>query len=150
MPQAAETIRDNIVKIVDINSVLFGTGFFIKPEYCLTCHHNISQLEAIFVEKGGKKYEARWVEEYSNMNQDIATLRVKNCNIQSLEYAREARPKLAVDVWGYSISDYNTFPGGKNVGGHLGKNADVNPLERRDEVGLQEMERSTTNQCGCL
>jgi hypothetical protein len=44
MPQAAETIRDNIVKIVDINSVLFGTGFFIKPEYCLTCHHNISQF----------------------------------------------------------------------------------------------------------
>ena len=61
MGQTAEHIRDNIVKITDENGNFKGTDFFIHKEYCATYHHNIWQLDEIYVERG---------EQEDNMKED--------------------------------------------------------------------------------
>jgi len=87
----------------------------------LTCHHNIYELENIHIRKDDIDYEAEWLREYSDVSKDIATLRVKDCPIQPLECAKEARPKLEVDVWGFPSAGSDIFPKGRTIEGRLGK-----------------------------
>src|SRR5690242_20699780 len=92
MGQTAEDIRDNIVKIVDGQGRCVGTGFFVQKECCVTCHHNIWQLDDIFIERdieveGGeqkKHYHAEWIEDFSDMQKDIAVLKVQNADFKPL------------------------------------------------------------------
>ncbi len=96
MGQTAEHIRDNIVKITDENGNFKGTGFFIHKEYCVAYHHNIWQLDEIYVERGEqedniergqqrkRRYPAEWVKEFSDMQKDIAFLKVDNADFESL------------------------------------------------------------------
>jgi len=92
-----EDIRDNIVKIADESGNCVGTGFFIHKEYCVTCHHNICGLDKVYVEKEynietgqqKKRYDAEWVEEFSDMQKDVAFLKVLGADVKPLEYRRE-------------------------------------------------------------
>lgn len=67
MTPTGSDVRDNIVKIIDGNENFEGTGFFIRKEYCITCHHTICRMDEIFVQRGYEKYSAQYVEEFSNM-----------------------------------------------------------------------------------
>ena len=77
-----EIIMQNIVRIVDKDGKLAGTGFFIQKDLCITCHHNIWKLDRIFVTRdpddANKRYEAVWMDEYSDDKIDLAVLRLEN------------------------------------------------------------------------
>ena len=97
MSQRVEDIRDNIVKIVDNKGNFKGTGFLIEIKdvrYCITCHHCICRLNEIYIERNSSiKCPLEWIEEYSDMNKDIAVLKVKDCNnVKSLKYNKQAMP----------------------------------------------------------
>src|SRR5215213_1404265 len=129
MGQTAEDIRDNIVKIADENGNCIGTGFFIHKEYCVTCHHNICGLNEIYVEReedniGGKqqrkrRYPAEWVEQFSDMQKDIAFLKVNGADFKPLEYRRETDGKIPVIVRGFPLQELYNFPDGKDERGTL-------------------------------
>ena len=144
MDQTLEYIRDGIVKIVDNKSGFYGTGFFIKIKqnrYCITCHHCISTLDEIFVQRDDVKRSAEWVEEFSDMSKDIAILNVKDCDnlhIKPLLYAKEAMPKLPVLVWGFSGAKLDTFPQGSPEDGEL-SSGDI--AFQRQEKGVKGNEK---------
>ncbi|HEU4824266.1 MAG TPA: tetratricopeptide repeat protein [Nitrososphaeraceae archaeon] len=129
MGQTAEYIRDNIVKIVDENDNCVGTGFFIHKEYCVTCHHNIYGLDEIYVER--EKYNnqtgqlrrrrnhAEWVEQFSDMQRDIAFLKVNRTNFKPLQYGRETYGKMPVVVRGFPEENTDQYPDGKDQSGTL-------------------------------
>jgi tetratricopeptide (TPR) repeat protein len=129
MGQTAEDIRDNIVKIADENGNCVGTGFFIHKEYCVTCHHNISGLNEIYVEREGdnigegqqkkRRYSAEWVEEFSDMQKDVAFLKVKAADFKPLEYRRETYGNIPVIVRGFPLQELYNFPEGKDERGTL-------------------------------
>jgi hypothetical protein len=131
MGQTAEDIRDNIVKIADENENCKGTGFFIHKEYCVTCHHNIYELDEIFVErednigtsqqrKRKRRYHAEWVEEFSDTQKDVAFLKVHNADVRPLEYRRETYDNIPVAVRGFALQDLHNFPLGRDERGTLG------------------------------
>jgi tetratricopeptide (TPR) repeat protein len=131
MGQTAEDIRDNIVKIADEQDNCVGTGFFIHKEYCVTCHHNIYALNEIYVEREEynietgqqrkRRYHAEWVEEFSDMQKDVAFLKVQNAELKPLEYRMETYGNISVVVRGYPFQDLRHFPSGKEESGKLTK-----------------------------
>jgi S1-C subfamily serine protease len=128
MGQTAEVVRDNIVKITDENGNCAGTGFFIHKEYCVTCHHNICRLNDIYVEREQednietgqqrkRRYHAEWVEEFSDMQKDIAFLKVKDADFKPLEIGRQTYGNMPVVVRGFPLEDPYHYPDGKDEGG---------------------------------
>ena len=118
MVQNRKDIENNIVKIIDKEGNFYGTGFFIdidNKKYCLTCHHCIYELDEIYVERKTRKYEATWIEKYSNMENDIAVLNVKDWPGKSLDYVKETLPGLKVFVWGFPLKDVEHFPNGNFI-----------------------------------
>ncbi|MDQ3967043.1 MAG: tetratricopeptide repeat-containing serine protease family protein, partial [Thermoproteota archaeon] len=130
MGQTAEDIRDNIVKIADENGNCVGTGFFIHKEYCVTCHHNICRLGELYVEREEinieagqqqrkRRYHAEWIEKFSDMQKDIAFLKVQGADFKPLEYRRETYGNIPVVVTGFPLQDLYHFPDGREERGTL-------------------------------
>ena len=119
MTQLASDVRDNVVKVIDGRNNFGGTGFFIRKEHCITCHHTICRMDEIFVQQRNEKYLALWIEELSDMKKDIAVLKVKESNLKPLECAKEALPELPVSIWGYSAVNLENFPEGQMVKSQL-------------------------------
>jgi S1-C subfamily serine protease len=117
MSQTYDYVGHNIVRIVDDISNFHGTGFFVEikqGKYCITCHHCICRLNEIFVERSGIRSKAEWIKELSDMNKDIAILKVDGPNTtNALKYAQEAMEKLPVSVWGFSFKDLEVLPEGR-------------------------------------
>ena len=119
--QTARFVRDNIVKIVNIDGTKFyGTGFCLfenQQKFIISCHHCIYKLDQIFIEKDGKRYSCKWIEEYSDMNNDLAVLKCddEDIPVQPLNHNPKALPKLDVVVWGFSTGGLENFQGGTSV-----------------------------------
>ena len=119
MSQTSDYVRENIVKVVDSEGNFRGTAFFIEiqqKKYCITCHHCICRLNEIYIEKDNLNFSAEWIEQFSDMNKDIAILKVMDCdNVKHLSYARQIMPRLDVIVWGFSSKDLPRFPKGSPI-----------------------------------
>ena len=117
--QTAEEIGNNIVRITDSKGSFYGTGFFVEireGRYCITCHHCISRLNGIFIEKNDTRFTANWDEQYSDPHKDVAVLKTtERGNVKALNYAREAMARFPVSVWGFSFKDLEIFPQGSPV-----------------------------------
>jgi tetratricopeptide (TPR) repeat protein len=116
-----ETIgKYKIAKIVDASKRFVGTGFFVRQDYCVTCHHNIAHMEKIQVEADKKVVAATWIEEYSDLEKDIAILRVENEEeFEPFVCALETEGESSVKVQGYPVGEVNNFPNGKQIEGAL-------------------------------
>ena len=126
------SIRKNIVKVTGDN--LFGTGFFIQKEYCITCHHVICKMKGIEVEHNGILYDAKWVKEYSDMEKDIAVLNVKNCRAEPLQCSRQALPQLEVVGFGWLLNLIDNMPQGTQFNGKLQYGGDIAEFPPEDVV----------------
>ena len=117
--QTIEYVRDNIVKVVNKNGRLYGTGFFIEVDnkkYCVTSHHCIYDLETVFLQKGDKIALATWVEELSDMSMDITVLRTKeNIEAKPLFCHSKAMSKLPVFLCGFAENENINFPKGRII-----------------------------------
>jgi tetratricopeptide (TPR) repeat protein len=119
-PQTSGFVRDNIVKIVNNNGEFFGTGFcleFNQKKYFITCHHCIYNLDQIFIEKDSIQYSCKWIEEYSDINKDLAVLKCddENLPVKPLNYNPKALPKLEVIVLGFATGELENIPAGRSI-----------------------------------
>ena len=104
--QTAHHVRDNTFKIVDETGNFHGSCFFIevnKVNYCVTCHHCIWKLDAIFVQFGSnEKFPLKWLDKYSDPTKDIAVLSIDDkSQINPLIYEPKALPELPIYVMGW-------------------------------------------------
>jgi tetratricopeptide (TPR) repeat protein len=131
LSQSDQDIRSNIVRVVDSEDRFYGTGFFIEvnqKNYCITCHHCVSNLNEIFLKRDGDiRYNGEWIEEISDPSKDIAVLRLKYDNhiqydrkdheldndnkkntndaIKPLNYSVEVMSDLYASVFSYALKD---------------------------------------------
>jgi hypothetical protein len=127
-------IRKNIVKVSGENSKSFGTGFFIQDECCVTCHHVIYKMDRIRVEHGSATYSAEWSKEYSDMERDIAILRVKDCSAEPLLCSRQALPQLDVCGFGFLLDLIDNIPQGTQFNGKLQYEGDITEFPAENVV----------------
>jgi hypothetical protein len=75
-----DNIIDSIVRVVDSKNNFYGTAFFIHNKYCVTCHHCICEIEEdkIYIQRANKKYAVEWAKEYSDMDKNIAILKIND------------------------------------------------------------------------
>jgi tetratricopeptide (TPR) repeat protein len=146
MGQTPEDIRDNIVRITDENGSCIGTGFFIHKQYCVTCHHNLCGLDRIYIERENnsetgrqkERYHAEWVEEFSDMQKDVAFLKVLDVDLKPLLYRRDTYGSIPVVVRGFPSQDPYPFPLGREERGTL---TDIDqPFRWKEEEIIVELE----------
>ena len=122
MGQSLSEVSSNIIKVIgDNNSSSFGTGFFVQKGFCVTCHHVICRMNNIKIEHNNKSFDAYWYSNYSDMENDIAILKVSDLTteINPLECAKETTPEITVKVWGFTKASNDSLPIGKEVKGTL-------------------------------
>ncbi len=105
MAQTLSEVSNNTVQIVEDKCELFGTGFFIQKGYCVTCHHVICTMDKIKVKHNDNIFDVEWYEKYSNMQKDIAVLKLQNPpdNLKPLETAKETTPEITVKIFGVLV-----------------------------------------------
>ena len=70
-------IFDSLVRIIDDKHQTIGSGFILSADgYIITCHHLIYNLDSIKVEYRGEIKEASWCKEHSNIDVNIAILKI--------------------------------------------------------------------------
>ena len=93
-----------------------GSGFMIREDgYLITCHHVIYQLESLWVEYQGNKYQAQWCEEYSYPDVDIAILKIEIENAQAVKIINPPELATSIIVYGFPPTKAKNFPEGFDV-----------------------------------
>ena len=91
-----------MVKILYDKGDTAGSGFIIREDgYLVTCHHVIYQLDSLWVEYQGKKYQAQWCEEYSYPDVDIAILEIDIAKAQAVKIINPVDLATSVTVYGF-------------------------------------------------
>jgi len=94
-----------------------GTGFFISQKgYIVTCHHVIYTLDDIWIQYKGKRVQAIWCREYSNINADIAVLKIEPSDIDKIEIVKIVNPLSIsfqeVMLYGFPDDKFDNYPDG--------------------------------------
>lgn len=93
----------SIVKILDSNKTMFGSGFLISADgYIITCHHVIYNLKSIHVGYQGKKYIAQWHENLSDLEVDIAIIKIDIQHAVPLQFSPHREKDIPVVVYGFT------------------------------------------------
>jgi tetratricopeptide (TPR) repeat protein len=67
-------------------------------------------MNGIKVKKKGISYDAEWIEKYSDINNDVAVLRVKDAPFKPIEIAHRLYKGLKVIIWGFPLSSRKNYP----------------------------------------
>ncbi|WP_242038139.1 HEAT repeat domain-containing protein [Tolypothrix sp. FACHB-123] len=105
-----------MVKILNSNGDIAGSGFVIRADgYIITCHHVIYWLDALNVEYQGQEYEAKWCENLSNIEVDVAILKINIEDAKAVLLISSQHLSTSVKVYGFPPTKKNNFPEGYDV-----------------------------------
>ncbi|MEH1861114.1 MAG: HEAT repeat domain-containing protein, partial [Nostoc sp.] len=111
-----DELRESMVKILDSNGGTVGSGFIIRADgHLVTCHHVIYLLDALRVEYQGKVYPAEWCEEFSNLEVDIAILKINVESAKAVPIINPQQLSISVKVYGFPPAKKTNFPEGFDV-----------------------------------
>jgi len=110
-----DNILTSLVKIIDkSNNTIKGAGFFIGNKgYIITCHHVIFELDEIWIEYDTQQFLATWSEIFSNIELDIAILKIDIINPPSFPLLNTSNIYNAnIILCGFPNIKTNNFPNG--------------------------------------
>ncbi|MBN3942567.1 serine protease [Nostoc sp. NMS9] len=111
-----DELRESMVKILDSNGGTVGSGFIIRADgHLVTCHHVIYLLDALRVEYQGQVYAAEWCEEFSNLEVDIAILKINVESAKAVPIINPRQLSTSVKVYGFPTAKKTNFPEGFDV-----------------------------------
>lgn len=112
-----DELRQSMIKVLDSKrEQVAGSGFVIRSDgYLVTCHHVIYLLDLLRVVYQGKIYEAKWCEELSNPEVDIAILKIEVANAKAVKIIEPDTLDRPVLIYGFPHSKLETFPEGFDV-----------------------------------
>ncbi|MBD2648785.1 HEAT repeat domain-containing protein [Nostoc foliaceum] len=111
-----DELRESMVKILDSNGGTVGSGFIIRADgYLVTCHHVIYLLDALRVEYQGQVYAAEWCKEFSNLEVDIAILKIDVESAKAVPLINPKHLSTSVKVFGFPPAKKANFPEGFDV-----------------------------------
>ncbi|MDM3844071.1 MAG: trypsin-like peptidase domain-containing protein, partial [Aphanizomenon gracile PMC638.10] len=122
MTKSLDELRESMVKILDSHEKTVGSGFIIRNDgYIVTCHHVIYHLEnPLKVEYQDNIYDAEWDENFSNLEVDIAILKINIESAKAVKIININPEKLStsVTVYGFPRNQNKNFPKGVAVDGN--------------------------------
>ncbi|MDJ0902166.1 MAG: trypsin-like peptidase domain-containing protein [Xenococcus sp. MO_188.B8] len=93
---------ESMVKILDSKGITVGSGFIIHSDgYIITCHHVIYRLSSLKVEYCEQEYQAKWCEEYSDPEVDIAILKIEVKDAKPIPITVPKERAVSVMVYGF-------------------------------------------------
>ncbi|MCC5634863.1 GUN4 domain-containing protein [Nostoc sp. CHAB 5844] len=112
-----DELRQSMIKVLDSKSEqVVGSGFVIHSDgYLVTCHHVIYFLDWLRVVYQGKIYEAKWCEELSNPEVDIAILKIEVANAKAVRIIEPYTLDNPALIYGFPRSKLEKFPEGFDV-----------------------------------
>ncbi|MDZ8263042.1 HEAT repeat domain-containing protein, partial [Nostoc sp. ChiQUE01b] len=111
-----DELRESMVKILDSNGATGGSGFIIRADgYLVTCHHVIYLLDALRVEYQEQVYAAEWCENLSNIEVDIAILKINVESAKAVPIINPQQLSTSVKVYGFPPAKKANFPEGFDV-----------------------------------
>lgn len=133
----------SMVKILkdDGTSETIGSGFVIRADgYIITCHHVIYKLQFIDVEYREQKYRASWCEKLSNVEVDIAILKIDIEDAKTVTIALPKDQMVSAMVYGFPHDKISQFSKGFDVYGTLRESPPVRTLSTytKDAIGLPQ------------
>lgn len=117
----------SMVKILDVDGKVIGSGFIIRADgYIVTCHHVIYILNSLNVVYREKKYRARWCGGLSNPEVDIAILKIDIDNAKPVQIAFPKNQVISAMVYGFPHTKTQFFSKGFDVYGTLSQSPPIN------------------------
>jgi|GEM_PF-5268493 len=124
-----DQLWQSMVKVLDGDSKTIGSGFIIRSDgYIITCHHVIYSLNSIYVEYRGQIHEAFWCENLSNIEVDIAILKINTSNARVVPIAFPKDQVVSTMVYGFPRDKIEQFSKGFDVYGTLSQSPPINTL----------------------
>ncbi|XZN96728.1 MAG: NB-ARC domain-containing protein [Microcoleus sp.] len=115
-----DRLWQSMVKILDANNKTVGSGFVIREDgYLVTCHHVIYNLKLINVEYRERRYAAQWCENFSNLEVDIAILKINVNDAKRVTISLPKNQVVSVIVYGFPDKEIKQFSKGFDVYGTL-------------------------------
>lgn len=137
-----DELCQSMVKILgDTNDKVVGSGFLIRVDgYIVTCHHVIYNLRYINVEYREQKYVAQWCEKLSNIEVDIAILKIDVNDAKPVRVSLATAQSIPAIVYGFPAKEINQFPRGFDVCGILTQSAPVKTIAtyNKDQLVVTE------------
>ena len=111
---AIDNLLDSMVKIVGPDEEkIEGSGFIIRPDgYIITCHHVIYPLNDLKVSYRNIIYRAKWCEELSDIETDLAVLKIDIQDAVPVTIVNPENLSGEVVVVGFPHSKSVNFPHG--------------------------------------
>jgi tetratricopeptide (TPR) repeat protein len=139
MELPSDFIKSNTVRIVNNEGIFCGTAFLLEDEVAVTCHHNICEIDEIFVETTkNNRTPAKWVKESSVMENDVAMLEVIKSPFKKLDRFARAIPSAEVFVYGYSKKEEGRIVTPRRVSGKISEDKDKHNWRGNQNVSLDE------------
>jgi hypothetical protein len=136
--EGRDKIWDSMVKILDPTGNTVGSGFIIHSDgYFVTCHHIISSLNLLSVQHQGKNYQAKWQEKFSNLEVDIAILKIDVKNAKPISITIPKDQMVSALVYGFSDTQEPRFSKSFDVYDTLKENIELNTIsiyKNREEI----------------
>ena len=136
--EGRDKIWDSMVKILDPTGNTVGSGFIIHADgYFVTCHHIIYYLNLLSVQHQGKNYQAKWQEKFSNLEVDIAILKIDVKNAKPISITIPKDQMVSALVYGFSDTQEPRFSKSFDVYGTLKENIELNTIsiyKNREEI----------------
>ena len=121
-----DQLWQSMVKILDAKGKTIGSGFIIRADgYIVTCHHVIYNLNSINVEYREKKYTAQWCEELSNLEVDIAILKIDVHDAKPVTLSFPKNQTIYAMVYGFPDKEIKQFSKGFDVYGTLSQSPPI-------------------------
>lgn len=112
-----DQLKDSMVKILESDGqTVLGSGFILRSDgYIITCHHLIYKLDSIKVEYQKRPYDAHWCEELSDLEVDIAILKIEIKSAKPVPIINPKNLSTSVTVYGFPQTAEVNFPQGFDV-----------------------------------
>jgi nucleoside-triphosphatase THEP1 len=124
-----DQLWQSMVKVLDTDNKTIGSGFIVRSDgYIVTCHHVIYSLNFICVEYKGQTYEAVWCDSLSNIEVDIAILKINTSDAKIVPIAFPKDQVISAMVYGFPRDKIEQFSKGFDVYGTLSQSPPINTL----------------------
>lgn len=124
----------SIIKILDSDGELLGSGFVINCDgYCVTSHHIIANIDKFTIQYKDNIYPAKWCSDLTNIEMGISILKISETNIEPVSLSIPKDQVVNAFIYGFTRDTPYKFSQSCDLYGTLDRNLLVETSSLFDE-----------------